>query len=428
MRQGSHNDANDTVRATIAGVIGNVLEWYDFAIFGYFAPVIGANFFPNNSQAGSLLSAYAVFATAYFVRPVGGVLFGYLGDRKGRKTALLWSVLLMAVPTTLIGTLPTALSIGSAATASLVVLRLMQGLSVGGEYVGSIAYVTELAPHNRRGFFGSLTPCASTAGVAMGSLVAFFIHDRLDAPAMQAWGWRLPFLAGFVIGGVALWMRQGLPETPDFEEVRQSGAIVENPVVDVIMAMPTRILHVLALVMFSGGGFYMLFVWFPTFLTQLVNPPIPHAFAVNTISMLVLTVLIPLSGTLSDGIGRTPLLIATSAAAALLAYPLIVLAKHGSFGCALAAQLVFAALLAGYSGPIAATMVEMFPARTRFCGIAVSYNLSLSVFGGTAPFVSTYLIMHTGNIAAAAWYLAFLAMTSFAASAAISLRAVTVTT
>lgn len=405
---------------TLSGIVGNVLEWYDFALFGYFTPLFGELFFPSSNKLVSLLSAFGVFAGAYFMRPFGGMVFGYIGDRFGRKKALQISVMMMAVPTSLIGLLPTHAQIGGAAAVLLVLLRLVQGLSVGGELVASISYLTEIAPAHRRGFIGSWVQSSSICGVMFGSLVAMFAHNSLSPSDLQAWGWRLPFMAGLAIGGVALWMRQGLEETPVFEKIRNTGNIAQNPVKNVIVTMPGRIFHVAALVMLSGGGFYILFVWWPTLLSGLVDPPIRDALRANTLSMFVLMLLVPIGGWLSDIYGRVPVLVASSLGLAIAAHPLFVMVGQGTFAAALTAQLVFVVFMAGFTGPIPATLFEMFPSRTRFSGIALGYNISLCAFGGTAPLVCTWIISRTGDISAPALYLSFLAIVSLLASVALT--------
>jgi MHS family proline/betaine transporter-like MFS transporter len=407
-------------RNTIGGVVGNVLEWYDFAIFGYFAPIIGAQFFPAENQVAALINAFGVFAAGYMMRPLGGLVFGHLGDRLGRKRALQLSVLLMAIPTTLLGLLPTYASIGIGAPIALVALRLLQGVSVGGELIGSISFITEIAPANRRGLYGSWTLFSAVGGIMVGSFLATVMHTVFDPATLSAWGWRLPFLAGFAIGGFGLWMREGMVESPDFEKLEEAGGVAERPVSEALRRHPGRIFHIGALVVMQGGGFYMLFVWWPTYLSHLVQPAVSHALLVNTISMGLLVVLVPLAGLASDLWGRKPVLAAGLGGFVLLAYPLFVVTDHGLLLPALGAQLVFAVLMAATLGPAPATMVEMFPTRTRFSGIAIGYNVSLALFGGTAPLVCTWLISRTGDVAAPAYYL--IAMGVISLTAVLMLR------
>lgn len=404
-------------RNTIGGVVGNILEWYDFAVFGYFAPVIGAQFFPSEDKLASVISAFGVFAAGYMMRPLGGVIFGSIGDRMGRKKALQISVAMMALPTILLGLLPTHARIGVAASVLLVLLRLIQGASVGGELIGSISFITEIAPPGRRGLYGSWSAFSAIGGVMLGSLVATVLHSVLDDAAIQAWGWRVPFLAGFFVAGFGVWMRKGMIESPEFEKQKEAGDIGKSPVLEALRSMPGRILHVLFLIMVHGGGFYMLFVWWPTYLTKIIPHPVPHALTVNTLSMLLLMGLIPLMGLLSDLWGRRKILVFSMGSLVVFSYPLFLYTDHGSFAGALLCQFFFALFVSGIQGTVSATMVEMFPTRTRFSGIAIGYNVSLALFGGTAPLISTWLIHRSGHdITAPAYYLIALAFVSLAAA------------
>lgn len=403
-------------RNTLGGVVGNILEWYDFAVFGYFAPLIGEQFFPSTSRTASLLGAFGVFAGAYFVRPLGGVLFGNLGDRLGRKRALQLSVFMMAVPTTAVAILPTYAQVGWLAPLLIVLCRLAQGLSVGGELIGSMAFITEIAPAGSRGLFGSFVVCTSTMGVMLGSGVAALVHASLDHASLASWGWRLPFAAGLVIGLVGFWMRGGMGESPVFEQLERTGGLSANPVREVVRTMTGSVCFVACLVMLSGGGFYILFVWWPTFLEQMVDPPIRDALVLNTLSMVVLAACTPIAGWLSDLYGRRAVLVTSILGVAVLAMPLFAMAARGSPGSALAAQVVFAPLMAGVSAPIPATIMELFPTRTRYSGVALGYNISLAVFGGTAPLMATMLVSATGTSAAPAGYLMFLASVSLLAA------------
>ncbi len=399
-------------RSTFGAVVGNILEWYDFAVFGYFAPIIGAQFFPSEDPIASTLKAFGVFAAGYLMRPVGGVLFGHFGDKLGRKRALEVSVLLMAIPTTLLGFLPTHAQIGSTAALLLVVLRLVQGLSVGGEYVGSIAFITEIAPPRRRGLWGSLTTCGAIGGIMLGSAVATIAHYFLDAQALAAWGWRVPFYFGIVVGIFGLWLRTGLKETEQFQKLKDSGEIQRQPLLDALTTYRAEMVRLLALLMILSGGFYALFVWWPTYLTKMVHPPISHAFLVNTIAMIVLMGLTPLAALLSDVVGRRGVMVSGMLGVALIAYPLTVWTDHGTFTAALMSQIIFAVFMAGASGPLPAAMAEMFPTRNRYSAVAFSYNLTVGWVGGTAPLVCTWATTRTGDIAAPAYYLIVLSIVS----------------
>lgn len=406
-------------RSTAGAIIGNVLEWYDFAVFGYFAPIIGSEFFPSEDPISSTLNAFGVFAAGYCMRPVGGMLFGHFGDRLGRKRALEISVLLMAIPTFLLGFLPTHAQIGSWAAVLMIILRLVQGLSVGGEYTGSIAFITETAPSHRRGLWGSLTSCGAVAGIMLGSAVATVFHFVLDSEALASWGWRVPFFFGIALGLVGLWLRKGLKETSQFEKMRQSGGIQRSPLLDALTSYRKESIRLLVLLLLLSGGFYALFVWWPIYLTKIVDPPIPHALLVNTIAMIVLMLASPLSGLLSDVVGRRAIVVIATMGVIVIAYPLTVWTDHGSFSAALVSQVIFALFMAGALGPLPAAMAEMFPTRNRYSAIAAVYNTTVGWVGGTAPLVCTWATARTGDVAAPAYYLIVLGLASMCAACGI---------
>jgi MHS family proline/betaine transporter-like MFS transporter len=404
-------------RNALGGVVGNVLEWYDFAVFGFFAPVIGRQFFPSDNELASLLAAFGAFAGAYLARPVGGILFGQLGDRRGRKQALQTSVLLMGVCTLAIGLLPTHEQVGLVAPVLLLLLRVAQGLSVGGELVSSVSFATEIAPPHRRGWYGSWAFCSVTAGIALGSAVAAAITWLLSQSSVEAWGWRLPFLAGIGIGWFGLWMRRGMVESPHFV---RAGA-ESNPVATVMRTQYRRVFLVTALVLAEGAGFYLFFVWWPVFMTELVRPPLAHALWYNLLAMGVLIVLTPVMGALSDVFGRKSMLVFFNALLALAAGPLFSLLAQGSWS-PLAVQVFFAVLISGLAGPLPAALAEMFPTEMRVSGIGIGYNLALAFFGGTAPLVCTWLVATTQRVEAPAYYLAALALVSLVAAITADFR------
>jgi MHS family proline/betaine transporter-like MFS transporter len=394
-------------RTVIAGAIGNVLEWYDFGLFGFFAPVIAREFFPSEARLTSLLGTYGVFATGFLMRPLGGVLFGHIGDRWGRKRALELSVLLMAISTALMGVLPAHASLGLAAPLILTLLRLLQGLSVGGEYIGSMSFLVEHAPPARRAFLGSWSSSSVVLGSLLGSGVAALCVGLLSEADLAAWGWRVPFLGGILLGLAGLWLRLGVEETPSFLKIREAGGLAANPVAEAVRNNPGAILTTLGLTGLMSVGFYLPFVWLPTWLARINRPALPEsqALAANTIALVALLLLTPLTALASDRVGRKPMFLAAALGYALLSYPLFLLMTGGTFGRSLVGGLAFAACSGLFSGCMAATMVELFPTRTRYTGIAIGYNAGQALLGGTAPWVATALIQLTGNDLAPAFYL-----------------------
>lgn len=400
----------------LGGIFGNALEWYDFAIFGFLSPIIGENFFPSDDPLDSLLGAFSVFAAAFIARPVGGILLGYIGDQYGRKKALQLSVMMMAVPTFLVGVLPTHAEIGLIAPILLILLRITQGLSVGGELIGSITFVAENAPPEQLGYFSSWTFASCYAGMLMGSLSAVGLDIVLGTKAMSDWGWRLPFLSGVLIAFAAVWMRKELTETPVFEKMKANRHPGGNPVVEAMQRVPGSIFHASMLVILVGGGFYTLFIWWPTYLNHFVHPDMSYTAALNTLSLILLVILIPITGRLSDEFGRKTLLVWSSAGMTLLSWPLFLLSSQGGFFPVLVVQICFTVLMGFYLGPIPATLVDLFPPRFRYSAIGLAYNISLCIFGGTAPLMATWLIKHYHTISAPALYLVVLSGLNFLAA------------
>ena len=320
-------------KTVAAGAIGNVLEWYDFGLFGFFAPVISQLFFPSHDELASLVGTYGVYATGFLMRPLGGVVFGYIGDRMGRKRALELSVLLMAVPTTLMALLPTYAQAGVGASLLLTLFRLLQGLSVGGEYIGSMSFLSEHAPPGRRAFLGSFSSSSVILGSLLGSGVAALLTGLLTEADLLAWGWRLPFLGGIVIGLVGLWLRSGVDESPSFLAARLKGGLADNPIKSAMRQNLGPIAVTLGLTGISAVGFYLPFVWLPTWLARINQPPLDQskALTASTIALVALLILTPLTALLADRVGKKPMFLASAIGYAVLTYPLFLLLKTGTY-------------------------------------------------------------------------------------------------
>ncbi len=396
----------------LTGAIGNVLEWYDFAVFGFVAPFMSDQFFPASDKTSALIKTFGVFAAGYLARPIGGVLFGQMGDRLGRKRALQLSVALMAIPTSLITILPTHRQVGLLAPILLVVLRLLQGLSVGGELIGSSTYLVEIGAANRRASSGSWSFFGAVLGNLLGSAAALLVQHLLTDEQINAWGWRVPFLGGLVIGVVGWHMRRGLTETAEFVQLQRDGKTERRPVVQALRETPLQVAQVVGIVSAFGAAFYTLFVWMPTYLMSFVKPPIDDALLINTLAIALMLVLMLPAGRLADRIGYKTVIAASILGLAIVVYPLFHWIDTGSRTAVIVAMGVFAFLLSGPQAAVPVAMAELFPPRLRYSGTAIGYNLALALFGGTAPLVATWLIARTGNLAAPAWYLTILSAMS----------------
>src|SRR5262245_16648372 len=408
MNEGSAETAR---RFIIAGIAGNVVEWEDFAVCGYFAQTIGQHFFPAKDPIASLIAAFGVFAAGFLMRPVGGLVFGHIGDRIGRKAALTLSVITMAVPTFLLGLLPDYAQLGVVASGLLVMLRLAQGLSVGGEYTTSVVFLVEQAAPDRRGLMGSWGVFGSVAGILLGSAVGALLTSVLSPEAVYAWGWRVPFLLGLAVGFAGLYMRRRIP---DVQGPGGTAPPVPSPVLEAFRTEWRAMVRVAGFNILNAVGFYMIFVYVAHYLRQIVHIQAAQALDINTINMVLLLVLIPVAGALSDRVGRKPVLLVSALGTLLLAWPLFWMLHHPHLTVILFGQMGFAVLIGLFLGAGPATMVEALPARVRCSALAVGYNLCLGVLGGTTPLVVTYLIARSHDDLSPAFYLMAAAALSLA--------------
>ena len=390
-----------------AGLIGNILEWYDFAVYGFFASTIAKQFFPSDNPTTSLIAAFGAFAAGFLMRPIGAIFFGRIGDKVGRKKMLFLSVMLMAIPTFIIGVLPTHSQIGFTAAILMVLMRMLQGLSVGGEYTGSIVFLIEHAPDHRRGFFSSFSMIGATLGILLGSGFGALITSMLTESELTSWGWRIPFLVGISIGIVGFFIRKGLPETPTSDDK------VDAPLKEVFTSHKKPMFQSIGLNIMGAVSFYLIFIYLATWLVQEVHETKSEALDINTISLFVLLIATPLFATVSDKVGRKPMLIIGAVLMALVAYPLIWLMHHHNFWMILAGQSIFAIVLSIFMSTIPAFMTELFPAKIRASATSISYNIPYAIFGGTAPMVAVWIISVTDNPEAISGYLVIVSLLAF---------------
>ena len=398
----------ETRRLVAAGAIGNVLEWYDFAIYGYFAAAIGRTFFPKEDAVAQLLSSFGIFAVGYLMRPLGGALIGHIGDKFGRRTALTFSVAAMAIPTFLVGILPGYDTLGVTAPILLTLLRMIQGLSVGGEYTTSIVFMVEQSPPGRRGMMGAMAGCGAVGGILLGSATGAVIARALPVEAMESWGWRIPFLAGLVVGFAGYLLRRHMREAGLAKHER-------SPVAETFRAHGALLARLAGLAAFNAVGFYLLFVYIVSWLQFADGIAPARTLEINTFSMFLLLPVMFAMGALSDRTGRKTLLLAATAVAFMTAVPLFWLMHHGATALVIIGQLGFVLSVGTFIGVQPSIMVEETPAAVRCTAIALGYNITLGVIGGLSPLVATWLVNRMENDLAPAYMVMVAAALSFLA-------------
>jgi MHS family proline/betaine transporter-like MFS transporter len=394
-------------RAITAGVIGNVLEWYDFGVYGYLVPTISQLFFPGTDRVVSLLSTFAVFGVGFLMRPVGSIVFGIYGDRHGRRKALSAVIFVMAGATFAMGLLPTYAQAGVLGPVLLVVVRLFQGLSAGGEWGGSTSYIVEFAPAGRRGFFGSWQLVGVGGGFLLGSLTAALLNGALSQADRLAWGWRLPFLLGIAVGIVGAYLRWRLDDTPKFTELEEQHAVAQAPLVEAFTEYPRETLLGFGVTLHNTVAYYIALVYMNSFMVTAGKLSASTALWIGTFCLAVFVLLLPLMGWLSDRVGRRPLLLASCAGYIVLGYPFFLMSSSGNVGLTILSQLLMILLYVPYAGACPAFYAEIFPTRVRYTALSIGYNIAVAIFGGFAPFIATFLVRETGsNYAPAAYVIA----------------------
>lgn len=399
----------------IAGMISNGLEWYDFAIYTYTVLIISKLFFPAGNESAHLLYTLGIFAVGFIARPFGGVFFGVIGDRFGRRYALVLSIFLMAIPTGCIGLLPTYAQIGMAAPLLLIFMRILQGLSLGGAFSGSMTFLVEHAPANRRGIVGSASVASLVMGFLLGSLVAWTFTVLLTPEQYESWGWRMPFLLGIPIGFIGFYIRNHCEESPTYEAAKKDGTLSKTPVRDVLFGQRGAVLQAIGIYLTVTMPFYLLSAYFITFTENTLQRSKEDALLLNSINMVILLCIAPFSAWLSDRFGRKKVLGIAAGVLLVCAYPIFVLMLQPGFSSIAMAQGWFAIIVGFYIGPVPALLVEIFPTRVRYTGMSLSYNICAACFGGTAPMVCQWLLVNTGSSFAIAYYVMACAVISLIA-------------
>lgn len=392
-------------RALVAASIGNFVEWYDFAVYGYSALVIAAVFFPDSEGSAGLLATLAVFGVTFLLRPLGGAILGRLGDRVGRRAVLSLTVLGMGIATALMGLLPGYASIGVLAPIGLTLLRLTQGFFAGGEFSGASTYLVEYAPPHRRGLWAALSMATGVLPFGVCGLVILAMSVNMPGQTYEDFGWRLPFLLSLPFALIGLYLRLKIDETPAFREIQAQGTVEQAPLGTVLRDHKVGVLLVFTLASLNGVGSYTVTSYMPTFLQTYAELSQTAALVASSIAVITLAALLPLAGLLGDAIGRRRLILTGTIGVIVLAVPGYLIAGSGSIGTAMVGQLLMIVPLTGIAGALGPTMCELFPTQVRYSGSALGYNFAYAVFGGTAPFVAAFLITSTGSALAPAFYM-----------------------
>lgn len=406
-------------RAIVAGSIGNFVEWYDFVIYASFVPVLSGLFFPSENQTASVLATFAVFGVAFVFRPLGGLVFGHAGDKVGRRNTLATVVILMSIATAAMGLLPTYAQIGVLAPILLVIARAAQGFSAGGEYGGSAVFLVEYASRNRRGLYGAWQSATVGLGAAAGSLASLAFTSTLSESALTSWGWRVPFLIALPLGIIGLYLRLRLEDTPNFKAVVEEPdkGIRRLPVLEAFRLYPKNIFVGACIVIAATLGVYVFHNYVTTYLATKVGVSLTVALVGVMVGQLIFAASSVLWALLSDRIQRRkPFLVGGAVGLLLLPYPAFLLLQQGTLLSIVLGQGLFALIVTPIIGLVPTVLSELFPTNIRYSGLSIAYILANSLFGGTAPFVVTFLVDKTNNDLTAAYYIMASAVVSLVAA------------
>jgi len=401
--------------------LGSVSEWYEFVVYGFCAPFLAPLFFPSESKFISILAVFGAFASGFLVRPLGALIFGYFGDRYSRKKTMAIAVILIGLPTLVMGIIPTYHTIGVIAPIILVITRLLQGISVGGQFTGSAVFINEHMGERNRYFGAGITFTGAFIGMLLASAVGAILTSMLNHQQLANWGWRIPFLLGIFVALLGYYLKSHTSEPTSFQRLRANHKLSRNPILGAFKHEKINMLLSALVCWLTPIIVYQLFIFMPTYAASYLHLPLSEALNINTVAMITLSVFTLLLGALADKIGYPIVMLTAAVAFMILGFPLYhVLSIHPT--ALIWVQLLFAVFGAGFIGPVMRVLSDIFAIKTRYTALSFSYNMGFGIFGGTAALFNILLIKKTMLIASPGIYLSFTALVSCLALIVIIIR------
>lgn len=407
--------ARRTAKIMLSAGIGHFIEWFDFGLYGTLATIIASNFFASSDPAIALLKSFAVFGSGFLMRPLGGLFFGSMGDRLGRRKVLVTVIVITSISTFIMGLLPTWHQVGIIAPVLLVFTRLIQGFAAGGESSGVITYLAESAQPHRRATLTCWSENFSFLAFVCGSGLVLLLTHTLGEEVMNDWGWRIPFLLAAPLGLGGLYMRRNMEDSAEFHKIKAAGKIEKSPLRTSLSTSMSALLFCTGFVIVKAVSSWVLQSFMPGYLSTYLHYSRTDSYLITTLGLLSVAICMPLTGYLSDRWGRRPLMLMGCGGFMLLTYPAMLVMSQGSVGSSIAAMSMLGVFVAMFNGGCGAAMVELFPTAIRYGSIAIAYNLTVAVFGGVTPLASASLITLTGDPLSPAWYVMITAAISFIA-------------
>lgn len=404
-----------SIMLIITSILGNTLEWYDFALYGYFASVIAKLFFPLQDEFSSLMITFCVFASGFIVRPLGGAIFGHIGDKYGRRAALIISIVLITIPTTLMGLTPSYQTIGVYAPIIFTLLRLLQGIAVSGELTGSGAFLVESAPNNKRGVYGSLVMFSTYLGLLIGSCSGLVTTALFTQNQIESYAWRIPFVVSFFFGVFAFFLRFKCEESPMFIKVEKQKKLLVFPIKEVLINYFPQSTLIFFLSSLLAVAIYLLIGYLPTFFVSQIKMSLSESMLISFLGLVFLSCFVPIMGFLSDKIGRKTILSSGIIGFILFSSLIFRFLSFGTLAYSVLAEFLIALFLSPIAGTLITLLSEVFPTKIRYTGISIAYNASMTVFGGTTPLICIYLSNKLNSFIAPSYYVVFSATLSLIA-------------